>query len=158
MVFQPEVYVIKACADENIKQCYGKRNIYILCNSHASFKVLDICKISSRLVWDSYQSLMILAEYNKVHLLWLPQHKGTDGNKTADQAVRKKHLKPFSGTEPTCGISGRAAGHVIMDCVCREQQNYWQSISGQKHAKSFLITSCDKITAEFLKLSRLHAR
>jgi hypothetical protein len=68
-VFQAEVYAIKACADENIKRGYCKRNIYILSDSQAAIKALDNCKISSKLVWYCHQSLMILAERNKVYLL-----------------------------------------------------------------------------------------
>jgi ribonuclease HI len=76
MVFQAEVYAIKACTDENIKRGYHNRNIYILLDSQAAIKALDNCKIYSKLVWDCHQSLMILAEHNKVHLLWVPGHKG----------------------------------------------------------------------------------
>jgi hypothetical protein len=60
VVFQAEVYAIKACADENIKRGYHKRNIYIPSNSQAAIKALDNCRISSRLVWDCHKSLMIL--------------------------------------------------------------------------------------------------
>jgi hypothetical protein len=63
-MFQAEVCAIKACADENIKKGYWKRNIYILSDSQAVIKVLDCCEISSKLVWDCHQSLMKLAERN----------------------------------------------------------------------------------------------
>jgi ribonuclease HI len=75
-VFHAEVYAIKACADENIKRGYCKRNIYILSDNQAVIRALDNCRIRSRLVWDCHQSLMILAEHNKVQLLWVPGHKG----------------------------------------------------------------------------------
>jgi hypothetical protein len=32
----------------------------------------------------------------------------------------------------------RVSGQVIRDWMCREHQEYWQSIPAQKHAKSFL--------------------
>jgi ribonuclease HI len=85
MVFQAEVCAIKACTDENIKRGYCNRNIYILSDSQVAIKALDNCKIYSKLVWDCHQSLMILAECNKVHVMWVRGHKGTEGNEIADQ-------------------------------------------------------------------------
>jgi hypothetical protein len=65
-VFQAEVYAIKACAVENVKRCYLKRNIYILSGSQAAIKARVNCKINSKLSWDCHQSLMMLAERNNV--------------------------------------------------------------------------------------------
>jgi ribonuclease HI len=79
-VFQAEGFAIKACADRNIKRGYCKRNIYIIFDSQAALKALGNWKISSRLVWDCHQSLSILAERNKVHLLWFTGHKCIEGN------------------------------------------------------------------------------
>jgi hypothetical protein len=39
-VFQVEVYVIKACAVENLDRNYKSRNIYILSNSQAATTAL----------------------------------------------------------------------------------------------------------------------
>jgi ribonuclease HI len=111
--------MVLRCAHENIKRGYFKRNIYILSNSQAVIKALDNCRIHSRLIWDYHQSLMTLAESNKVHFLWVPGHKGIEGNEIADQLARKGSLHPFIRPEPACGISGRAAGHAIGDWVCR---------------------------------------
>jgi hypothetical protein len=154
-VFQAEVFAIKACADENNKRSYCKRNIYILSDSQAAIRALDNCRITSRLVWDCHQSLMILTECNKVYLLWVLGHKGIEGNETANQLAREGSLLPFIGPEPACGISGRVAGHAISDWVCHK---YWQSIPGQKHAKGFLVEPSAKRTAKLLKLSRVQAR
>jgi hypothetical protein len=62
--FVNQTFQAEVCADENIKKGYWKRNIYILSDSQTVIKVLDCCEISSRLVWDCYQSLMKLAEHN----------------------------------------------------------------------------------------------
>jgi ribonuclease HI len=129
-VFQAEVYAIKVCADENIKRGYCKRNIYILSDSQAATEALDICRISSRLVCDYHQPLMILAECNKVYLLWVLGHKGIQGNDIANQLASKGSQHLFIGPEPACGISGRVAERAIRDWVCREHQKYWQSIPG----------------------------
>jgi hypothetical protein len=39
-VFELQVYAIKACAHENIKNGYRKRNVYILSDSQTAIKVL----------------------------------------------------------------------------------------------------------------------
>jgi hypothetical protein len=57
------------------------------------------------------------------------QKKGTEGNKIADQLLKRGSLHPFIGPEPASGISDRIAGQVIMDWVYREK-DYWQSILG----------------------------
>jgi hypothetical protein len=46
---------------------------------------------------------------------------------------------------------------AIRDWVDREHYKYWQSTSGQKHAKGFLDGSSAKITM-LLKLSRLQKK
>jgi ribonuclease HI len=83
-VFQAEIYAIKACITENTEKGYKGRNIYILSDSQASIKALNTCQINSKLVWDCHQSLMRLAEHNRVQLIWVPGHMGIDGNEKAD--------------------------------------------------------------------------
>jgi hypothetical protein len=49
-------------------------------------------------------------------------------------------------------------GRFIRDLMWRQHQEYWQSVPGQRHAKSFLSKLSDKRTAEFLKLKRSQAQ
>jgi hypothetical protein len=87
--FQAEVYTIKVYAPVNIKRGYWRRkhlHVYIHSDSHAAITALDNCKINSKLVWDCHQSLMILAEHNNVHLLWV---LGKDGLKVTKPDGKK---------------------------------------------------------------------
>jgi hypothetical protein len=115
MVFQVEVYTIKPCAYENIKRGYHNRNIYILSYSQAAIKALDNCKIFSRLVWDSHQSLMTLAVCSKVYLMSVLGHRGIKDNEIADHLAKMGSLHSFRGHEPACGISGSVARWTIRD-------------------------------------------
>jgi hypothetical protein len=93
-------------------------------------RALDDCKISLKLVWDCHKSLLTLAEHNNVQLLWMPGHKGIEGNETANQLAKRGLLHPITGPEPACGVSERVARQAIRDWMCREHRDYWQSISG----------------------------
>ena len=59
--------------------------MYILSYSQAAIKALDSFQLNSNLVWDCLQSLVKLAEHNKIQLVWMPGHMGIDGNEIADQ-------------------------------------------------------------------------
>jgi ribonuclease HI len=59
--------------------------MYILSYSQAAIKALDSFQLNSKLVWDCHQSLVKLAEHNKIQLVWMPEHMGIDGNEIADQ-------------------------------------------------------------------------
>jgi ribonuclease HI len=104
-VFQAEVYAIKACTAENPDRDYKNRNIYILSDSQAEIKAPDNYQINSKLVWDCHQSLVKLAEHNRVQLIWMLCHEGTEGNKTVDQLAKLGSECPLTGPEPACGTS-----------------------------------------------------
>jgi ribonuclease HI len=91
-VFQAEIYAIKACVMENIEKGYTGRNCYILSDSQAAIKALDSFQINSKLFWDSQQSLVKLAEHNRIQLVWVPGHMGIDGNERADRLTRQVSL------------------------------------------------------------------
>jgi ribonuclease HI len=38
--------------------------------------------------WDCHQFLLKLVEHNRVQLIWVPGHEGTEGNKMADQLAK----------------------------------------------------------------------
>jgi hypothetical protein len=65
---------------ENIEKGYEGRVICVLCDSQAAIKVLNNFQMNSKLVWDCRQSLLRLAEHNRVQPMWVPGHMGIDGN------------------------------------------------------------------------------
>jgi len=65
---------------ENMEKGYKGRYIYILSDSQAAIKALNNFQINSKLVWDCCQSLVKLAEYNRVQLICMLGHMGTDVN------------------------------------------------------------------------------
>jgi len=58
---------------------YKGSNIYIISDSWAAIKAFDSFQINSKLVWYCHQSLVKLAELNRIQLVWMPGHMGIDG-------------------------------------------------------------------------------
>jgi hypothetical protein len=116
---------------ESTEKGYKGRNIYILSDSQAAIKALNV-KINSKLVWDCHQSLVRLAEHNRIQLLWVPGHIGIE---VADQLAR-------------------IARQMIRGWTNRKHAEYWQYISGQKQAKGFLKRLSAKRARELFILSR----
>jgi hypothetical protein len=139
---------------ENIEKGYTGRNIYILSDSQAAIKALDSFQINSKLVWDCHQSLVKLAEHNRIQLVRVPGHMGIDGNEIGDQGS----LHPIIGPEPALGISAKVAREVIRDWTSRKHQKHWQSIRGQRQAKGFLKKPSAKKAGELLSLKRNQLR
>jgi ribonuclease HI len=69
-------------------------------DSQAAIKALGKYQITSKLVWNCQQSLIQLAEYNRVQLIWVPGREGIVGSETADQLARTGSEHPFTGPEP----------------------------------------------------------
>jgi hypothetical protein len=133
---------------------YKNRNIYILSDSQAAIKALDKYQITSKLVWDCFQSLMQLAKHNRFQLIWVPGHEGIVGNETADQLARAGFDHPLIGTEPACGISIGVAKKAVRDGMSRKHQEYWESLTGLRQAKGLIQEPPTKRTKDLLRINR----
>ena len=71
------------------------RDIYILSKGHAAMKVLDSLQINSKLVWECHQSLVKLAERNRIQPELVPGRSGVDGNEKADELARQGSSRPL---------------------------------------------------------------
>jgi ribonuclease HI len=107
---------------ENLDRNCKSRNFYILSNSQAVIKALSSYWIISKLVWDCHQSLMQLAEHNRVQLIWEPGHLEIDGNDMADQLAKLASESPFIGSEPVCGVSVGVAKKAVRDRIIRDHR------------------------------------
>jgi hypothetical protein len=59
-------------------------------------------------------------------------------NEIIDQLARQCSSLTLTGPEPALGVSAKVATGVIRAWMSREHEEYWQSIRGQRQAKSFL--------------------
>jgi ribonuclease HI len=70
-----------------------------------AIKALDNFQINSKLVWDYFQSLVKLAVHERMQLVWMPGHMGTDVNETANQVARPGFSHLLIQPKPAHGIS-----------------------------------------------------
>jgi hypothetical protein len=89
---------------------YTCRNIYILSNNQADTKAFSSFEINSKLVWESHQSLVKLAEHNRKQLVWVPGNMGIDVNEIAYQLIKQDSLHPHTGPEPPMSPLQRLPG------------------------------------------------
>jgi hypothetical protein len=75
---------MKACAVENINKGYKNRHIYFLSDSQAAIKALDKYQTISKLFWDCLQTLMKLAEHNRVQMIRVSGYRGTERHDIAN--------------------------------------------------------------------------
>jgi ribonuclease HI len=94
-----------ACATENLGRILSDRNICIVSDSQTAIKALSNHGITSELAWDNQQSLMQVAEHDRVQLVWVSYHEGIVGHEIADQLGKFGVKHPLIGPEAACGTS-----------------------------------------------------
>jgi ribonuclease HI len=84
-VFSAEVMATLWCTELLLTKNHMRRKIHICSDSRAALGTLMKTTIESSLVWERMQDLGKLSEFNKVTLVWTPEHQGILGNKEADR-------------------------------------------------------------------------
>jgi ribonuclease HI len=70
-------------------------------NSQAVSKPLAPYQINLKLASDCHQSLV---KHNGIQLIWVPGHRGIEGNETSDQQARLGSKFLFTGPQPASQV------------------------------------------------------
>jgi len=62
-----------------------------------------------KLQCDRHQSLAILAEHNRVQMIWMPGRVAIEVNETTDQEAKDDTTHSFIGHQPARGITAKFA-------------------------------------------------
>jgi len=103
MLFQVEIYAIKACIMENIEKGYTGRNINILSDGQAAITALESFQINSISVWDCHQSLMKLAEHTWIQMVLYKTYAKGAQNAQPEQKLAKDINRAGNRTLPIKG-------------------------------------------------------
>jgi hypothetical protein len=82
----------------------------------------------------------------------VPGLEGIAGNETADLLARIGSEHPFTGPEPTCGISIGVPERAVRDWTKRNHIKQWESTTGLKQAKELISGPSARRTKDLLKL------
>jgi len=88
-----------------------------------------------QIVRDCRQSLVKLAEHNRIQLVWAQGHMGIDENEIAYQPAKQGSWLPPTWPWPALGISAKVARGEIKGWMSRKHKEYRQYIHRQRQAK-----------------------
>src|SRR5690606_7691002 len=136
---------------------YSNKRIQIYSDSQAALKAINSDTVSSKLVKECIESLKSLAEQNKLQLIWVPGHRGHEGNEKADKLAKKGSDTPFVGPEPACAIPWTNVKTNVHQWAEAEHRRQWLTQVGLRQSKMFIPPPNYK-KWEFLKLTRKDLR
>lgn len=157
-IYQAEVYALVLCARELIDRSTSNKNIYIVSDSQAALKALGSYRITSKLVRNCIESLIVLGTNNRVTLLWVPGHQGVAGNEKADALAKKGAEAGFIGPEPSLGITKSNAKDTIFRWAEVKIRSHWNHADGLTHSKAFIKEPSRNYTKQILEWSRKDLR
>ncbi len=137
-IFQAEVFAISQCAVINLQRNYRNKSIAILSDSQAALKAISAYEIRSLLVEECIGRLNRLAACNRVHLIWVPGHKGVAGNELADELARSAATTRMMGPEPYIAVGPHTIKELLRTEERSSRDSHWQQTAGMRQAKLLL--------------------
>jgi ribonuclease HI len=136
-VYQSEVVAIEAATGlQGIGE--SNRDIKICSDSQASLKALAAPVVKSKQIYGCQAALQALAEHQQVELIWVPGHRGIEGNEAADRLAKEGSSRAMIGPEPALGISPKILRGEIYQYLRRAHKEYWEGLNTCRQAKELM--------------------
>jgi len=126
--------------------------------SQTAIKVLHNLQINFKLQCDRFQSFVMLAEHNRVQMMWMSGHVAIEVNETTDQEAKDDSSYSFIGHQPQLGITAKVAKGLSRSRLAENMMNVGISYKGKDRIKDFLKNSLLKKPGELHSLSRNQLR
>ncbi|XP_049315637.1 uncharacterized protein LOC125779115 [Bactrocera dorsalis] len=125
-IFQAEVFAISQCAEVNLSRNYRNQRIAILSDSQAALKAILSYETKSLLVEECIERLNRLSLCNRVHLIWVPGHKGVEGNEKADELARTAAASKMLRPEPYIAVGPHTLKELLRTEEREDRERHWR--------------------------------
>jgi len=155
---QTETFAVIMCCKKLLEFQVKNQKILVCSDSRATLGSLVATRINSELTADCKSALCELSSQNEVKLLWVPGHKGIEGNERADQLAKEGATSKFEGPEPVLGLAKSTANAAIRQWLSQEQGSRFQYCEKYKETKVFLLSVQPEIWKRIIMWSRKNVK
>lgn len=118
-----------------------------------ALKALKSHKVESKLVYDCIKALNKVASRYKITLMWVPGHRGIEGNERADKLAKQGSETKFIGPEPYCGFGLSNLREKLRDWEETIKEYHKDTLSKDSQSRLFVDYSRQR-TKALLDLNR----
>lgn len=140
-VFQAETTGIIRCCSEITDNSLFEQPIHIFIDSQAAIKALAKNRFTSALTLECRDALDSLSSKSQVTLIWVPGHRGIEGNEAADGLARLASSTPLAGPEPGIPVSLSTLNMIISEWKKDQFKKGWKEITIARQAKHCITIS-----------------
>ena len=156
-IFQAEVFAVGKAAELAYTRTRKNSTINIYVDSQAAIRAISSYCIKSKNVRRSREAIERLAGNSRLHIYWVPGHKGIMGNEIVDEIAKSAVRLPFEQEndipKPLNTIYNEMDHHMK-----RRVEARWTNLTTCKTAKVMCRTNDKKLTQFVLTLSRKECR
>ena len=138
-VFQAEVAAIAEAAATLTGMCNeSMKYVKIFVDSQAALAAIANPYVTSCIVAEAIEKLNTLADLTRsVTLVWIPAHKGYEGNERADALAKEGSMEDDRAFMRRVNMPQATVKREIKDQIYNEWRKEWSELNMANHSKSF---------------------